>query len=212
MVLEIFNVRKLIVPALVLGLALIFGLNLNDWNSNQSFFNNMVRIDNFSVAFSGLAIFVTLLIFILATDFYAEDQNHISDYMSILTFILVGALMMFNYANLTMLFLGIETLSIALYVMAGSKRFDIRSNEAGFKYFLMGSFASGFLLFGIALIFGASGSFDLAKIADYTFRTSKTFLHCSIQVCSWLFLPCCLKYLPLHFIFGHQMFTTVLLL
>ncbi|MDP3930256.1 MAG: NADH-quinone oxidoreductase subunit N [Bacteroidota bacterium] len=173
MVLEIFNVRKLIVPLLVLGLALIFGLNLNDWNSNQSFFNNMVRIDNFSVAFSGLAIFVTLLIFILATDYYAEDHNHISDYMAILTFILVGALMMFNFANLTMLFLGIETLSIALYIMAGSKRFDIRSNEAGFKYFLMGSFASGFLLFGIALIFGATGSFDLAKIADYTIQNQQ---------------------------------------
>jgi NADH-quinone oxidoreductase subunit N len=173
MVLEIFNVRKLIVPVLVLGLAVIFGLNLADWNSNQSFFNNMVRIDNFSVAFSGLAIFVTLLVFILATDYYAADQNHISDYMAILTFILVGALMMFNYANLTMLFLGIETLSIALYVMAGSKRFDIRSNEAGFKYFLMGSFASGFLLFGIALIYGASGSFDLGKIADYTIQNQQ---------------------------------------
>jgi NADH-quinone oxidoreductase subunit N len=57
--------------------------------------------------------------------------------------------------------------------MAGSKRFDIRSNEAGFKYFLMGSFASGFLLFGIALIFGASGSFDLAKIADYTIQNQQ---------------------------------------
>jgi NADH-quinone oxidoreductase subunit N len=57
--------------------------------------------------------------------------------------------------------------------MAGSKRFDIRSNEAGFKYFLMGSFASCFLLFGIALIFGATGSFDLAKIADYTIQNQQ---------------------------------------
>lgn len=173
MVLEIFQFRKLIVPVLVLGLAIIFGLNLNDWNSNASFFNNMVRIDNFSVAFSGLAIFVTLLVFILSTDYYSDSQNNLSDYMTILTFILVGALMMFNYSNLTMLFLGVETLSIALYVMAGSRRFDVRSNEAGFKYFLMGSFASGFLLFGIALIFGASGSFDLAKIADYTIQNQQ---------------------------------------
>ncbi len=170
MLAEIFNLRKLIVPILVIGLAVIFGLNLNDWNSNQAFFNNMLRVDNFSVAFSGLAIFVTLLVFILSTDFYANEQAHISDYMSILTFILVGALMMFSFANLTMLFLGIETLSIALYIMAGSKRFDVRSNEAGFKYFLLGSFASAFLLFGIALIFGATGTFDLNKIADYTLQ------------------------------------------
>lgn len=173
MVLEIFQFRKLIVPVLVLGLAIIFGLNLNDWNSNASFFNNMVKIDNFSVAFAGLAIFVTLLVFILSTDYYAGSENNLSDYMTILTFILVGALMMFNYSNLTMLFLGVETLSIALYVMAGSRRFDIRSNEAGFKYFLMGSFASGFLLFGIALIFGSTGSFDLAKIADYTIQNQQ---------------------------------------
>lgn len=170
MVAEILNLRKLIVPVLVIGLAVIFGLNLNDWNSNQSYFNNMVKVDNFSVAFSGLAIFVTLLVFILSTDFYANDQAHISDYMSILTFVLVGALMMFSFSNLTMLFLGIETLSIALYIMAGSKRFDLRSNEAGFKYFLLGSFASAFLLFGITLIFGATGTFDLNKIAEYTLQ------------------------------------------
>lgn len=170
MVAEILNLRKLIVPVLVIGLAVIFGLNLNDWNSNQSYFNNMVKVDNFSVAFSGLAIFVTLLVFILSTDFYANDQAHISDYMSILSFVLVGALMMFSFANLTMLFLGVETLSIALYIMAGSKRFDLKSNEAGFKYFLMGSFASAFLLFGITLVFGATGTFDLNKIADYTLQ------------------------------------------
>ncbi len=173
MLAEILNLRKLIIPVLVLGLAVIFGLNMNDWNLNQSYFNNMLKVDNFSVAFSGLAIFVTLLVFILSSDYYENQQNHISDYMTILTFILVGALMMFSYANLTMLFLGIETLSISLYVMAGSKRFDIRSNEAGFKYFLMGSFASCFLLFGIALIFGATGSFDLAKIADYTIQNQQ---------------------------------------
>ncbi len=170
MLAEILNLRKLIVPVLVLGLAVIFGLNLNDWNLNQSYYNNMLHVDNFSVAFGGLAIFVTLMVFILSTDFYGSNNYHISDYMSILTFILVGALMMFSFSNLTMMFLGIETLSIAMYVMAGSKRFDIRSNEAGFKYFLMGSFASCFLLFGIALIYGTTGSFDLGKIAEYTIQ------------------------------------------
>jgi NADH-quinone oxidoreductase subunit N len=68
---------------------------------------------------------------------------------------------------MAMLFLGIEILSISLYIMAGSKRFDTKSNEAGFKYFLMGAFASGFLLFGIALIFGVTNSFNLEKIGMY---------------------------------------------
>lgn len=168
MLAEILNFRKLIAPVMVLGLAAIFALNLNDWNINQAYFNRMITVDNFSVAFSGLAIFITLLIFILSVDFYGADKFHYSDYMAIMTFILVGAMMMFSFSNLAMLFLGIETLSISLYVMAGSKRFDVRSNEAGFKYFLMGSFASAFLLFGIALLYGATGTFDLAGIGQYT--------------------------------------------
>jgi NADH-quinone oxidoreductase subunit N len=68
---------------------------------------------------------------------------------------------------MTTLFLGIEIMSIPLYVLAASKKKDIRSNEAGFKYLIMGSFASAFLLFGIALVYGASGSFDIAAIQRY---------------------------------------------
>ncbi len=168
MLAEILNLRKLIVPIVVLGLAVIFGLNLLDWNLNKSFFNDMLRVDNFSVAFGGLAIFATLLVLIMSGDYYQKEQGYISDFTAILIFILVGGLMMLSFANLTMLFLGVETLSIALYIMAGSRRFDIRSNEAGFKYFLMGSFASAFLLFGMALIFGTSGSFNIYAIAEYT--------------------------------------------
>jgi NADH-quinone oxidoreductase subunit N len=168
MLAEILNLRKLIVPVVVLGLAVIFGLNLLDWNLNKSFFNDMLRVDNFSVAFGGLAIFTSMLVLIMSGDYYQKEQGYISDFTAILVFILVGGLMMLSFANLTMLFLGVETLSIALYVMAGSRRFDIRSNESGFKYFLMGSFASAFLLFGMALIFGTSGSFNIYSIAEYT--------------------------------------------
>jgi NADH-quinone oxidoreductase subunit N len=129
----------------------------------------MLTDSNFSTAFSGLAIFIMLIILILAGDFYtsSDDEKHISDYMAILVFTLCGALMMFSYANMAMLFLGIETLSISLYVMAGSRRFEVKSNEAGFKYFLMGSFASAFLLFGIALIFGVTGTFSIDGIGVY---------------------------------------------
>jgi NADH-quinone oxidoreductase subunit N len=66
-----------------------------------------------------------------------------------------------------MLFLGIEILSIAMYLMSGSRKSDISSNEAAFKYFLMGAFATGFLLFGFALVYGATGSFNLISIAEF---------------------------------------------
>jgi len=167
MVVEILDLRKILVPMIILGLATIFYFNLEDWNHVQFFYNNMIRVDNFSVAFSGLAIVLSVLIFVLSADFYKEDSRHISDYLAILIFALCGAIVMFSFWNMAMLFLGIEILSISLYIMAGSKRFDVKSNEAGFKYFLMGSFASGFLLFGIALIYGATGSFHLANIATY---------------------------------------------
>jgi NADH-quinone oxidoreductase subunit N len=78
--------------------------------------------------------------------------------------------MMTSFGNLIILFLGIETLSIALYVLAGSHKEAIISNEATLKYFLMGSFLSGFLIFGIALIYGASGSLNLDEISRYTVR------------------------------------------
>ncbi|OYX83294.1 MAG: NADH-quinone oxidoreductase subunit N, partial [Flavobacteriales bacterium 32-34-25] len=77
-----------------------------------------------------------------------------------------GAVAMVSFGNLAMFFLGIEVLSIALYVLASSNRLSIKSNEAGLKYFLMGSFASGILLFGICLIYGAMGSFDIVEISE----------------------------------------------
>lgn len=86
---------------------------------------------------------------------------------------------MVSFGNLSMFFLGIEILSISLYVLAASDRMNIRSNEAGLKYFLMGSFASGILLFGICLIYGAMGTFDIAEISEYTR---------SAELPSWFFI------------------------
>ena len=173
LVAEIFNLRKLLVPVIIAGLAVIFYINYLDWLETAPVIlggldiSHMMHVDHFSIAFSGLSIFAAALIFAMSADFYKDEQQHLSDYLAILLFILCGALILFSFWNLVMLFMGIEIVSISLYILAGSRRFDLRSNEAGFKYFLMGSFASGILLFGIALIYGASGSFELDKIAAY---------------------------------------------
>jgi NADH-quinone oxidoreductase subunit N len=97
---------------------------------------------------------------------YFENNTNITDHFALILFSLVGAVFMVSYSNLAMLFLGIEVLSISLYILAGSNFKNIFSNEASFKYFLMGSFATGFLLFGIALIYGVTASFDLNIIAS----------------------------------------------
>jgi len=161
MVAELFSLRKAIVPIAVIGLLGIFGFNATLWGTDISYYNNMFHFDNFAVAFSGLILLLSALILTLSADFYKEQAEHISDYLSILLFTISGAIVLVGFSNLAMLFLGIEILSISLYVLAGSNKTDLGSNEAGMKYFLTGSFASGFLLFGIALIYGATGSFDL---------------------------------------------------
>ncbi len=131
----------------------------------------MLTFDNYAVAFStGLSV-IALLWFMMSKDYF-ENNTHVTDHFALVLFALVGAVFMVSYSNLAMLFLGIEILSIALYILAGSKMTDLFSNEASFKYFLMGSFATGFLLFGIALIYGVTGSFDLIKIANGVAGTS----------------------------------------
>jgi len=172
--LEILDLRKVLVPFVLAGLAAIFCVNFMEWNHHGPVIlgginmNNMIRVSHFSVAFSGVAIALTALIVGLTSDFYKNEKHHLSDYLAIVVFILCGALILFSYNNLVMLFLGIEIVSISLYILAGSRKTDIRSNEAGFKYFLMGSFASAILLFGIALMYGASNTFELEKLAVYS--------------------------------------------
>jgi NADH-quinone oxidoreductase subunit N len=176
MVAEMFNLRKLVWPLCIVGLIAIFGLNITSWGVNAGFYNNMVVIDNFSVAFSGLLILLALFIVILAGNFYKNEETKISDYLAIIIFTLCGALALVSFGNMAMFFLGVEVLSISLYILAGSRKKDVRSNEAGMKYFLMGSFASGLLLFGIALVYGETGTFDLAQIAMYKASAPPTVL------------------------------------
>jgi len=156
-----------LLPAILAGLVISMALTIMDWNSFQSYSHLMIIVDNVAVAFSMVLIFSTFLIFSLAAHYYRGVQRPLDDIYGVMLFALVGAVMMTSYGNLIMLFLGIETLSIALYVLAGSHKEAITSNEATLKYFLLGSFLSGFLLFGIALIYGSSGSFDLQKISVF---------------------------------------------
>ena len=164
---EIFNLRKALVPVTIVGLLAILGITLNLWSIDSSVdeqFKSMIVFDKFSAAFSSLFIILTIFLIALSHDVYKDHQTKISDFITIKVFLLAGAVAMVSFSNLSMFFIGIEILSIALYILAASKRLDLKSNEAGMKYFLMGSFASGIILFGICLIYGATGYFDVAEI------------------------------------------------
>ena len=183
---DIFRLKKVMMPVTLLGLALAFVFNLvgsqgfgaffnglsqghlvfENWNEPSSYFNGMMIYDRFAVGFNQIIITIGFLWFLLAHKFMG-DHNHTSDYFAVTLFALAGAVVMTSYNHLVMLFLGIEILSISMYVMAGSNKLDLRSNEASMKYFLMGAFATGFLLFGITLIYGASGTFEIEKLRRY---------------------------------------------
>ena len=165
LLLEIFNLTKAIVPLTIVGLLAVLGLTVSEFGLTEGYYNNMIVVSKFSTAFSCLFIVLTIFLVALSHNFYENHQSKISDYIAIKIFLLSGAVAMVSFGNLAMFFLGIEVLSIALYVLAASDRLNLKSNEAGMKYFLMGSFASGIILFGICMIYGAMGSFDVSDIA-----------------------------------------------
>ena len=163
---EILDFRKAIIPVTIIGLLGVLGLTVADYNAPSSYYNNMISVNNFSVTFSSLFIVLTIFLVALSHNFYENHQSKLSDFIAIKIFLLSGAVAMVSFGNLAMFFLGIEVLSISLYILAASNRMNVKSNEAGMKYFLMGSFASGIILFGICLVYGAMGSFDVSEISQ----------------------------------------------
>jgi NADH-quinone oxidoreductase subunit N len=179
LIFEIFNLRKGIIPVTVIGLLATLGLTISEYGTESSYYNNMIVVNNFSVTFSTLFIILTTFIVAMSHHFYSTHAAKISDFIAIKIFILAGAIAMISFGNLAMYFLGLEILSIGLYVLCASERLSLRSNEAGMKYFLMGAFASGIILFGICFVYGAMGTFDVAEIAS---------LSRSAELPAWFFI------------------------
>ncbi len=161
------KMKKVLLPLIFVGLIITMVLNIAEWDTSVHYFNEMFIADNFSIAFSSVLILIAILIFMFANIYYKGVERPLEDIYALILFALIGGIIMASFGNLILFFIGLETLSISFYVLAGSKKFDIASNEAAMKYFLTGSFATGFLLFGIALVYGVSGSFNLEAINAY---------------------------------------------
>jgi len=146
------------------GVFAAFLANAYNWEYKHAVFNNMLIIDNYGVAFGGTILATTLGLLLVSTYFFDKIENYVTEHYALLVFAIVGMLCMVTFDNLSMLFIGIEIMSVCLYILAGSKKKDVSSNEAALKYFLMGSFTTGILLMGIALVYGATGSFYLSEI------------------------------------------------
>ena len=168
----VFNQGKFARYIGILGLLVALSVSFVPDCSFFAQYKSMFEYDGNAMLFTKISLVVTLLIFFLGGFAFNNHRSHQSELYALMLFSLTGALILFSFPNLVTLFIGIEILSIPLYVMAGSDKTDLRSNEASIKYFLMGAFASGFLLFGIALVYGSAGTFDLAKISEFGIHNS----------------------------------------
>lgn len=164
MMADVLRFRKLLIPLVIFGLSAALGTLVADWNTDMTYFHEMAYFNNYAIAFAAVLIFLTLLWLLIGADFFTNESSR-SEHAALVLFALAGGITMVSFNNLTIFFIGLEILSISLYVLAASSKRDLRSNEAGLKYLLMGAFATGFLLFGIALIYGATGTFSLSEIA-----------------------------------------------
>lgn len=166
--LGLFKAKAALLPVTLIGLVLALGFELVLWNGDaQPIYHGMIIFDNFALAFSILCIVITALILLLSKAYFSAISNNVAEYYCLILFSLTGALMVNSYHNFAMLFIGIEVMSVALYILAGIRKTDFASNEAALKYFLMGAFSTGFLLFGIALLYGATGTFDITGVRQY---------------------------------------------
>lgn len=135
--------------------------------------SGMIAHDTLRLTFSFVFLFVSAMTVLISTVWVDREDVPAGEYHALLMFATFGMMLMASGNDLVIIFLGLETLSIATYVMAALRKNDLRSNESAMKYFILGSFASAFLLYGMALIYGATASTNLdqiaAKIADPNF-------------------------------------------
>lgn len=129
-------------------------------------FNGAYVVDHLSVFFTFIFCISSALTILISIDFNKREDIKIGEYYSLILFCTVGMVLLASSTDMIMIFLGIEIVSISLYVLAGVRRNDTKSNEAALKYFLLGAFATGFLLYGMALVYGSTGSTKLVRIAQ----------------------------------------------
>jgi NADH-quinone oxidoreductase subunit N len=154
--------NKILLPASLFFVAIAFLSNFIDWNVPGLYFYDMLEASNLSILFGSIILLSAFLVMALSKGFLDDEHAQPAEYFAILQFSLVGAIMMTNFQNLIMLFVGVEILSVSMYILTGSDKRNLRGNEAALKYFLMGSFATGIMLFGMAMLYGANYTFNIS--------------------------------------------------
>ncbi len=137
------------------------------WNQAYSYFNENLILDNFSLFFTFILVITTGFVILLSMKYIALQDANYGEYYSLLLLALSGVVIMISTLDLLVIILGLEVLSISSYALAGLRRADEKSSEAAVKYFLLGSFATAFLIYGLALLYGTSHTTDIPTIIQY---------------------------------------------
>ena len=138
-------------------------------------FDGMFIHDGLTVFFTLLFCSIGVLSVLLSWDYIKRIRTNLTEYYALMLFSIIGMIVMAASNDMITIFLGLELMSLPLYVLVGIRRGNLESNEASLKYFLLGAFASGFLLYGIALMFGATGTTNLSTMA--TFLSDSPMVH-----------------------------------
>ncbi len=128
-------------------------------------FSNTIRVDTFSVFFNFLVIAIAAVVILSSFEYMAVQRIRAGEYYALILFSAVGMSVMSSAVELVLIFIGLEISSISTYILAGFRRNDASSSESSLKYFLLGSFATAFFLYGVALIFGGTGSTNIEVIS-----------------------------------------------
>jgi NADH-quinone oxidoreductase subunit N len=154
----------------IIGLAIILVSNFLELVQGQPFFaidvKEMLHFNSFNLTFIAVVLACTLLFFLLSGRDIQKVGANVSEYFALIFFVLCGVGIAATFNTLLTLFLGIEIISIPLYILTGSDKRNLKSNEAALKYFLMGAFSTGIMLMGIAFVYGGNdtGSFFINNI------------------------------------------------
>jgi len=151
----------------LVGIVVTGWVSLQGWGNPQYGFSDAVALDNFATFFNMIFLIGAAMTILMSDDYLRREGYPVSEYYPLILFTTAGAMWMASGTDMMTIFLGLEVMSISLYVLAGFFRGQLASNEAGLKYFLLGAFSTGFLLYGIALIYGVTGSTRLTEIGVY---------------------------------------------
>lgn len=155
----------------IAGLCLLIIVNILEMSGTVLFkidAKGMIGFDSFALLFNSIAFISTLIYLLLSARDMEKVGINYAEYFALIFFILCGITLTSSFKSLLILFLGIEIISIPLYILTGSDKRNLKSNEASLKYFLLGAFSTGLMLMGIALIYGALGTFNTSAIGVFT--------------------------------------------